>query len=183
MVKPSLETIPCIYCGFQNVEKIQLRKSTYKYPKTLSARVMGTGIGYAGSHGTASDMFYETYVCRNCNKTEAEGSMAPAIVKLTDNNNHRIDILLPESLLKFFSSIRMEEGEIVESIKGVERRLKQILKDFEMKGVNPCKKGNRGYKAKLLIKRNKVHVYLMVENNGAGRCVRVVYDGGWSFCE
>ena len=177
------ETIYCIYCGFSEVAEILLHKDSSQSPRSLSAQVAGTGGGYTGTHGSRSSIVFPTHLCKKCKKTEAKGTLPPVNVWLTDNNGYHLDVLLPESLLRFFGSIRMEDKEISSSIQGVQRRLKQIFNKFERTGINPCKNGKHGYKAKLPVRGNKVDVYVLVENNGTGRYARIVYDGGRSFCE
>ena len=176
-------TIYCMYCGFSEIEEILLHKDSSQSPRSLSAQVAGTGSSYTGTHGSRNSIVFTTHLCKNCKKTEAKGTMSPANVWLTDNNGYHLDVLLPESLLRFFGSIRMEEDEISYSIQSIQRRLKQILNKFEKTGINPCKNGKHGYKAKLSVRGNKVDVYVLVENKSTGRYARIVYDGGRSFCE
>ena len=116
-------------------------------------------------------------------RTDAWGAIRPEKAVLTDNRGYRFEVLLPENLLSLFKTMKMNSEEISSSIEGVSRRLKQILNRFEKTGINPCKNGKYGYRAKLPIRGNKVEVYVLVENNGAVRYARIVYGGGRSFCQ
>jgi hypothetical protein len=181
--KGALENTFCVYCGSSEVEETLLHKSSSDSPRSLSAHLAGSGGGYTGTHGSMDKITFTTYFCKKCKKIEAKGTLAPRDVLLTDSNGYYLEVILPESLLRFFGSIRMETDEISESIHGMGRRMKQILNKFERTGLNTCKNGKHGFKAKLPVRGNKVEVYVLVENNGTGRYARIVYDGGRSFCE
>ena len=183
MRKGASGTLYCIFCGSSEVEEILLQKGSSQSPRSLSAQVVGNGGSYTGSHGSSSSILFHTHLCKKCKKTEAKGSMPPATVRLTDSSGYHLNVLLPENLLIFFGTIRMEKREIESSIQGVQKRLRQISTKFERTGLNPCKNGKHGYKAKMPVRGNEVEVYVLVENKGTGRYARIVYDGGRSFCE
>ena len=173
----------CLYCGSPNIEEINMEKKEWDTPRSLTAKVAGTGGGFAGGHSNSSTLFWSTYFCMNCKMTDAKATVEPGTVELTDNNGHHLEVILPESLLRLFSSIDLHENDIELAIRSIMRRLNQIIKKFEKTGVNPCKKGKIGLKAKMTAGNTKVDVYVLVENNSGGRYARIVYGGGWSYCK
>ena len=174
----------CIYCGSPNVGKITMKKGRDDSPRSLTAQIGVVGAGYSGGHSDSSEVYVETYFCKRCNMIEeTKGTIEPGTVELTDNNSYSVDVILPESVLILFNSMGLEDSGIKEAIKSISRRLKQIIKKFEKTGADTCKKGKLGLKAKMTAGNTKVDVYVLVENKIAGKCARIVYGGGWSYCK
>ncbi len=176
----------CIYCGSQEVKKIVMEKKEGNGPRTITLRMFGVEAGLTGKHFDSNAFIVpETYFCSRCNMimTSVERIMEPGIVELTDESGHNIKIILPESLLIYFVSFKLQENEIKNAVSSIYKRLMQILKKFDKTGTNPCKNGKIGSKAKMLVRKTKVNVYVLVENNRAGKSARIIYGGGWSYCK
>lgn len=177
------DKIFCIYCGSPDVQKISMTKKEGDNPKTLSAQIVGSGGSYSGSHSSSNTVSLGTYYCMRCKMTEANGTMEPGKVLMNDNNGYSLGVILPESLLRYFGSIKLQHGDIIKAVESIDRRLKQIVKKFEKTGTDPCKDGKIGLRAKMAVGNAKVDVYVLVENNGTGRYARIVYGGKWSYCK
>lgn len=173
----------CIYCGFPNVKKINLEKQEGDTPRSLTAQIAGTGVNSSGGHSNSNTVSLSTYFCTNCKMTEAKGTIKPGTIELVDKNGYFLELILPESLLTLFSSIRLQKTDIERAVRSILRRLSQIIKKFEKTGINPCKKGKIGLRAKMTAGNIRVEVYVLVENNSKGKCIRIVYGGGWSYCK
>ena len=173
----------CIYCGSPNVERISMEKKEGDTPRSLTAQFAGTGAGASGGHSNSNTVSLGTYFCMRCKMTEANGTMEPGAAWLTDNNGYHLEVILPESLLRFFGSIGLQDNDIEVAVRSISKRLKQIIRKFEKAGIDPCKNGKIGLKAKMTAGSTKVDVYVLVENNGTGRNARIVYGGGWSYCK
>ena len=173
----------CIYCGFPNVKKINLEKQEWDTPRSLTAQIAGSGVSSSGGHSNSNKVSLSTYFCMRCKMTEARGTIKPGTIELTDINGYNLEVIIPESLLRFFGSIGLQETDIEIAIRSIARRLNQIIKKFVKTGINPCKKGKIGLKAKMTVGNTKVDVYVLVDNNSTGKYVRIVYGGGWSYCK
>ncbi|EQB71434.1 MAG: hypothetical protein AMDU1_APLC00027G0009 [Thermoplasmatales archaeon A-plasma] len=115
--------------------------------------------------------------------TEANGTVEPGTAEFTYNNGYHLEVIMPESLLRLFGSIGFRDNDIESAVRSIARRLMQIVKKFDKTGVNPCKNGNIGQKAKMTVGGTKVDIYVLVENNGNGKYARIIYGGSWSYCK
>jgi hypothetical protein len=152
-------------------------------PRSLTAQLAGTGGGYSGKHSNSNKVTLETELCMTCKITEAKGTVEPGRVSITDNNGYNIEVILPESLLRYFSSIRFKDRDIKVSVMSIAKKLKSIIKKFERTGINPCKKGKIGWKTKMDVGIIKIDIYVLVENEVTGKYARIIYGGRWSYCK
>lgn len=173
----------CIYCGSPNIRRISMEKKEGENPRSLTAHFVGTGGGYSGKRTTSNTVTLDTDFCMKCKMTEAKGAVEPGRAWITDSNGYNLEIILPESLLRYFSSIRLEDRDIEMSVKSIAKKLKQIINKFERTGINPCKKGKIGWKTKMDVGIIKIDVYVLVENDVTGRYARIIYGGGRSYCK
>jgi hypothetical protein len=172
----------CIFCGSPNIKKINMEKKDSDTPRSFTAYFAGAGGGYSGGHSNSNTVILQTCFCTTCKMTDVEGTVEPGVLLLTDNNDYEVEVVLPGSLLKYFSSIKFQNNDIVVSIGSIEKRLKRIINKFEKTGSNPCINGKIGWKAKMSVGNIKVDVYVLVENKSGGRYIRIIYGGGRSFC-
>lgn len=160
-----------------------MEKKKADTPRSWTAQIAGTGAGSSGGHSNSTSISLETYFCKKCKMTEAYGTVEPGATGLTYNNGYHLEVILPESLLRFFGSFGFQDNDIVSAVGSIARRLMQIVKKFEKTGINPCKKGKIGQKARMTVRGTKVDVYVLVENNRNGKGARIIYGGSWSYCK
>ncbi|MHB1440744.1 MAG: hypothetical protein ACYCSO_06950 [Cuniculiplasma sp.] len=172
----------CVYCGSSEIEKIEMEKKDGMEPRSIGVSFKGIGGNYTGGKYNQNTLHLETFFCKTCKKTEAYGTMEPLIMSISYEKHSELFLLIPGSLRELFSTNHLEIHEINSSIISIEKRLRQVIIAFERCGINICRNGKVGGRAKMRVRKIKVDVYLFIENIQNRRYVRIIYDGGVSYC-
>ncbi len=173
----------CIFCGSSNIEEVRLRRDSSMSPKSISIKIVTVALTKTGSIGSNMSLTSESYYCKTCQKIDVFSNNPPIRVEIPQESMKNLVLLFPDSLLRLFNSIGMLDNEIKKSILSLTTRMKQVIKKYQETGENPCKNGKKGFKSKMCVKGKKIEVYALVENEGKITSVRVMYDGGRSFCQ